>query len=133
MDAATTFFVSLALLIAFVAFRFSEERRGVKVWADTRAKADAVVSEMYRAAVVGNIPAEYREAFVRFLRTLAHDALVFLIEGLRAVERPLTRLSYRMRRVSPPTSAAEPSAFLKTIIQGKKNGADVGTTPPDAV
>ncbi len=40
MSAAITFLVALVLLIAFVVFRFSEEKRGVRAWAEKRATAD---------------------------------------------------------------------------------------------
>ncbi|MDO8523974.1 MAG: hypothetical protein Q7R74_01960 [bacterium] len=129
MSAAVTFLIALALLVAFVVFRFWEEKRGVRLFAEKRAAADTVVAEMYRAAVMGNIPAEYRIAVIRFLHTLAHDTVVFLVEGLRAVERPLTRLSYRMRQSAPASNGKEPSAFLKTITPEKPaNGADAKTT-----
>ncbi len=88
---------------------------------------------MYRAAVMGNIPEEYRLAVMRFLHTLAHDTVVFLVEGLRALERPLTRLSYRMRQTAPTPNGKEPSAFLKTITPEKKAGDNDGTTPSSGV
>lgn len=129
MSASVTFFICLFLLVAFIAFRFWEEKRQMRLFAHARATADTVVSGMYQAAVMGSIPEEYRIALARFLHSLAHETIVFLVEGLRAVERPLTRLSLRMRQNVPSTKGREPSAFLKNIVPEKKNG----TSPEDGV
>jgi hypothetical protein len=128
MDASVTFFVSLLLLLAFIAFRFFEESRGRKLWPEARAKADVVVSEAYKSAVMGSVPTEYREAFAHFLNRMAHDAVIFLVEGLRAIERPLARLSFRLRQ-RPQGMKKDPSPFLKTLAPDKKpEGADTGDT-----
>lgn len=132
MGAAVTFFISLFLLVAFVAFRFLEERRGQRAWATTRASADVVVSDMYRAAVTGDIPRKYQDAIVHFLYTLAHDMIVFIIEGLRAIERPLAQLSYRLRRSVPSGNGKEPSAFLKTITP-ERPPLEVGAKTTDSI
>jgi len=120
MSAAVTFLLSLSLLTAFVLLRFWEEKRGVKAFAPFRKSADEVVSEMYKGAITGNISTKYRAELIHFLHTLTHDTVVFLVEGLRALERPLTRLSYRMRQSAPPPTTREPSEFLKTITPDKK-------------
>ena len=120
MDAAITFFISLVLLAAFVLFRLWEEKRAKRVLPAIRATADVVVSDMYQSAVTGDIPKKYQTAAVHFLYTLAHDTLVFLVEGLRAIERPLSQLSYRLRRSVPQGSGKEPSAFLKAVTPEKK-------------
>ena len=127
MGAAVTFFISLVLLVAFIAFRFLEEKRGRRVWTVTRASDDTVVSDMSHAAVTGDIPRKYQDATVHFLYTLAHDMIVFLIEGLRAIERPLARLSYRLRRSVPSGNGKEPSAFLKTITPERNPESEVPT------
>ncbi len=123
-----TFFLALILLLGFVGFRFWEEKRDVRVFAHARGIADEFAKHLYHSAVMGNISAEYRVALTHFLHTLAHDTVVFLVEGLRAIERPLTRLSYRMRKSPPAPAGKEPSAFLKTITPAptpeKGRGAD---------
>jgi len=124
MSAAITFLLALILLIAFVAFRFWEERKGARLWAHSRSVADEMVDKIYTAAVVGSVPAEYRTVAIHFLHTLAHDVIVFLVESLRSIERPLTRLSYRMRQSVPAPSGKEPSAFLKTITPEKKSESE---------
>ncbi|MDE2079096.1 MAG: hypothetical protein KGI73_01775 [Patescibacteria group bacterium] len=133
MGAAITFFVSLVLLVVFVGFRFFEERRGFRVWMHLRTQTDAFVAEAYKGAVTGNIPSEYREALVHFLHRLAHDLVVTAVLGLRAIERPLMRLSYRMRRAAPKANGKEPSAFLKTITPEKRGGEDSGVPPSEKV
>lgn len=130
-DAAITFFISLVLLLAFLAFRLYEAKRGARYLADVRAEADIVVSDMYRAAVTGDIPRKYQEAAVRFLYRLAHETVMFLVESLRAAERALSRLSYRLRRMAPPPSGKEPSAFLKAVAPEKRS--ENGTTPGSGV
>lgn len=132
MGASVTFFISLFLLIAFIAFRFWEERRESRVLARARAAADVLVSDMYQSAVSGDIPKKYQTAIVHFLYTLAHDTVVFLVEGLRAIERPLSQLSYRLRRSVPVANGKEPSAFLKTITP-EKPASEVGAKTPDSI
>ena len=79
--------------------------------------------------VTGDIPRKYQEAIVHFSYRLAHETIVFLVEGLRAIERPLSGLSYRLRRSVPAGNGKEPSAFLKTITPEKSaEGADAKTT-----
>jgi len=125
MGATVTFLISLILLVAFVAFRLWEERRAKRTFPDTRAAVDVVIADMYHAAVTGDIPQKYQEAVLHFLYRLAHDTIVFLVEGLRAIERPLSGLSYRLRRSVPAANGKEPSAFLKTITPEKPaEGAD---------
>ena len=128
MSAAVTFLIALVLLVAFVFFRFWEQKRGVKVWADARNTADEVVSDMYTSAVLGSFPHKYRIAFLNFLHTLLHDSVVFAVESLRALERPLTRLSYRLRQSAPSANGKEPSAFLKNLVSEKKPEESSGTT-----
>lgn len=130
-DAAITFFISLVLLLAFLAFRLFESRRGIRYLAEARESADTLVSDMYRAAVTGDIPRKYQDAAARFLYRLAHETVMFLVESLRAAERSLSGLSYRLRRMAPPPSGKEPSAFLKAVAPEKR--VEDGTTPGSGV
>jgi hypothetical protein len=83
---------------------------------------------MYKAAVLGSIPEKYRLAAVALLHSLAHDAVVFAVEALRSLERPLARLSLRLRQSAPRPSGKEPSPFLKTIAPEKR--AEVPSANP---
>jgi hypothetical protein len=116
MWAAIPFFVSLGLLIAFVWYRMWEERQPVKFMNAEREAADYTVLNLYRKAVMGDIPAHFRMRLVRLAHELSHLVIVFTVEILRALERPLARLSYRMRRATiSSANGKEPSAFLKTL------------------
>lgn len=129
MSAAVTFGIALVLLIAFIVFRFWEEKRAVRFLAPTRSGADEVVLDMYQAAVRGNVPEKYRIMVLKFLHLLAHETVAGAVEALRAAERPLTRLSYRLRRSVPAANGKEPSPFLKTLAPDKKpEGEDMTNT-----
>jgi hypothetical protein len=132
MSAAVTFFISLGLLLAFFAFRIWEEKRGVRHFSRMRLSADETVRDMYQGAITGSIPRRYRVAFIAFLRRIAHESVIFLVESLRSVERPLTRLAYRMRMAAPNAKKKPVSPFLKTIAPEKtdETGEDVKTTNP---
>lgn len=120
MSAAFTFAIALILLGAFIAFRFAEEKRGRRIWANMRDSADVVVSDMYTAAVRGDVPEKYRTMLVGFFHMLAHDAVSAAVEALRAAERPLERLSRKLRHGAPAGNGKEPSAFLKTLTPEKR-------------
>ena len=110
---------SMALLAAFFWFRTWEEARGKRLFAAVREKADANVAAFYRQLVTGNIPKEYRAFLAAFLHNVTHAIVVLTVGALRAIERPLTRLSYKMRQQVPTGTKKEPSAFLKTITPEK--------------
>lgn len=127
MWAAIPLVTSILLLGAFVMFRMWEEKRGKKFFASVRAEGDEIVSDLYRAAVMGNIPHRYRHMLIAFLHNLTHAGVVLAVAVLRAIERPLSRFSYRLRQRAPSITKKEPSAFLKTITPEKKevtNGTD---------
>jgi len=126
MWAAITFFVSLVLMIAYVLFRMEEEKRGVKVWAHAREEADQHVLHAYRTAVMGDIPHHFRTEFLKLGHAISHAIVVLAVQVLRAIERPLSRLSHQMRRNAPVGNGKEPSQFLKTITPDKKK--EDGTT-----
>lgn len=110
-------FFSASLLFAmFIAFRMWEEKRGVRLFASSRTMLDHWVIDIYHGAVTGSIPRHYRMHLLVFLRTTLHRAVLLTVATLRAIERPLTRLSFRMRMASPGTAKKEVSSFLKTIV-----------------
>lgn len=125
MSAAVTFFASLALLLLFFVFRMWEEKRGIRLLPNFRNSADETVKDMYRGAITGSIPSHYRVEFIAFLQRITHEVVLLLVEALRAVERPLTRLAYRMRMSAPNTKKKPVSAFLKTIAFEKESGSDM--------
>ena len=131
--AAITFFITLVLLIGYVAYRIGEEKRGVKLWAKARANADAEIEHAYKSAVMGNLPSNWRIAFVQFTHQISHAVVLLSVEVLRAVERELLKISHRMRRGGVPTGTGkEPSDFLKTITPPtpeKGRGSDLSKGP----
>lgn len=129
MSAAVTFFISFVLIIAFLLLRVWEERRGRRVFGEVRRDADLIAKDMYEAAVLGSIPSHFRVALIKFLHMLGHDFVLLLVEGLRALERPLTRFSYRLRTFTPQAKGKDVSPLLKAITPEKKeNGNDTGAT-----
>lgn len=119
MFAVYTFVVALILLSAFVIFRMWEEKRGIRMWARAREGVDMQVVEVYQSAVTGSIPQKYRIQFFAFLQHTVHQFVLLLVATLRAVERPLTRISYRMRMSASNTNKKEVSPFLQTIVPEK--------------
>lgn len=126
MWAAVPFFSTLILLGAFFGFLAWERKRGVRLFDVYRSALDEKVLRSYHRLVVGEIPASWRRIAFDFLHKTAHKAVVVSVEVLRAVERPLSKLSHRMRTRPPSVEGKEVSAFLKNIAPEKKNGA----TPP---
>ncbi|TAJ14803.1 hypothetical protein EPO56_01790 [Patescibacteria group bacterium] len=114
------FLLSSTLLTGFIVFRLWEEKRGHRLWALKREHADHVVTDMYHRAITGNVPYRYRTAFIVFLQKGIHEVVLLLVAGLRSIERPLTRLSYRMRMAVPQPKGKEVSSFLRTIVPRKK-------------
>ena len=121
MFAVYTFIVAFVLLGVFIFFRMWEQKRGIRMWAGAREKADEQVVEVYRSAITGSIPQHYRIRFLAFLRNTVHELVLLLVATLRAVERPLTRISYRMRMSASNTNKKEVSPFLKTIAPEKSD------------
>lgn len=117
-------------LVGFWYLRVWEERRGARLMASPRAAWDARFAKAHEAMVRGDFARTARAALLAALHSLSHRALASLVALLRAIERPLARISHRMR-VPPPTSPPrEPSEFLKTITPDKQNG---GPAEPGAV
>ena len=119
MFAVYTFVVAFVLLGVFIFFRMWEQKRRIRMWAGAREKADEQVVEAYRSAITGSIPQHYRIRFLAFLRNAIHELVLLLVATLRAVERPLTRISYRMRMSASNTNKKEVSPFLQTIVPEK--------------
>lgn len=121
MFASIVFFSALILLGVFIVLRLLEEKRGTRfIMPSVRASLDVYATRWYDLAVTGSIPAEYRARVLMFFRQTLHSVVVLIVAGLRAVERPLTRLSYKMRMAASHTGTKEVSSFLKTM--GHRHG-----------
>lgn len=108
-------------LVGFWFFRLWEARRGVRLWEERRRALDTLVSEVYQVVIAGDALAGYRARIFSFMHSLSHRALTALVILLRTIERPLARVSYRMRMAPPKTPTREPSEFLKTLTTEKKS------------
>jgi len=133
MWAPVLFFSSLVLFTAFAALKVWEERKGARILEPMRASLDAQLPRIYQAAVMGSLPTSWRHAVAVFAHDATHRAVVFLVEVLRAVERPLTRISFRMRIQKPSANGKGISPFLKSIMPEKKEAPSDGTTPEGKV
>lgn len=112
--------IAASAMLAFVSVRRTEVARGERFFEAERALLDARVSELWTRAVRGGVPMSWRS----FLRAVLHDATHLTVhaavEGIRAVERPLARLSYKMRISAPKSGVAPVSEFLKVLTPDKK-------------
>lgn len=119
MLAAVSFFSSLSLLMAFLGFRVWEGRRGARMLDALRSRLDERVSEAYRAAVMGGIPTSWRHSVIAFAHSLTHRTVLFLVDLVHRVEKPLAKLSVRMRIQKLSPNGKEVSSFLKSITPEK--------------
>jgi hypothetical protein len=111
-------------LAGFWFLRTWEVRRGLRLWEGRREELDKTVADAYRGYIAGDALHVHRARFFAFIHTLTHQAVVALVALLRAVERPLARLSYRMRIAPPPAPNRQPSEFLKTLASEKSEATD---------
>ncbi len=108
-----------------------ETSRSIRLFKETRAVWDVRVLSVYRAVVSGGIPTEWRMGARALLHAATHSLVVFLVESLHAIERPLIKLSHRLRTHTPSGNGKAVSPFLKTLTPEKKNGN--GTTSKNGV
>lgn len=110
-------FIGGAVLLGCVGLvLWYEARRGARFFEHTRRMLDRRVSVLYRTLVFGEIPSGYRTQVRRFMADATHRTLIVLVKVLRAVERPLVRLTREMRYHA---TTSEPSHFIKTIKGGE--------------
>ncbi len=132
MIAISVFFISVILLGAFLAVRLFEEKRGARFFASSRAHADERTLHLYRGLVMGSLPTEYRAKLFAAMQKTAHEAVLKTVFFLRALERPLTQLSYRLRHPAQGQPRREVSSFLKTLMPHpfKKKGEEGKSAEP---
>ncbi len=99
-----------------------ERAAGKKVFSETRAGFDNAIAAFFNSAVLGGVPNEWRDQFVKSTHDVIHLMVQVGVSVLRALERPLSRLSYRMRMRQPQATATEVSEFLKTITPERRGG-----------
>jgi hypothetical protein len=116
--------IVLALLAAlsFVSVRRFEAAKGTRFFDAQRAVLDTRAEEVWHALVTGGAPLAWRTYAQVTAHTVGHEVVRIAVEVVRAVERPLARLSYKMRVSAPKVGAAPVSDFLKTITPDKGAG-----------
>ena len=125
------FLAGLVSLVGYSVFRFYEARRRERFFESSRKKLDSFSIELYRLAVFGELPAVYRVSLRNALHVVTHASVNRAVKLLRAVERPLSRLSYRLRITRmKDVEHRDPSPFLKNITGTKEKN---GETAPDSI
>lgn len=112
--------VGLVLTLCYILFRVWEVRRGVRIYNERRLLLDHWAERVYETLVLGGVPLSWRRYAVAVVHEISHEAVRLMVVIIRAVEKPLVRLSYRLR-VSAPKNGAQPvSEFLRTIAPDKQ-------------
>lgn len=126
MIGGIVFLVGVVGLLLFPGVLMFEAHRGTRFFDTGRARLDRITRRAYRMLVFGEIPHTYRFYLVRTFRLVTHRVIVGAVSLLRALERPLSRMSHRMRRSNEVTLRA-PSPFLQTISpKTNKNHKETG-------
>lgn len=118
--ALSVILTALALGLLYVWLRRFETVRGGRFFEASRARFDARASALLEALVLGGIPVSWRKYVVALFHEVVHTMVRFAVDVIRAVERPLARLSYRLRVSAPKGSGVPVSEFLRTISPEKK-------------
>lgn len=112
--------VALTAILGVLWFRRIEETRGQRFFDEVRTTFDVWAADVWRVLVMGGIPMAWRS----YVRAVVHDVTHLLVrvavEVVRAIERPLAKLSYKMRVSAPKSGAAPVSEFLKILTPEKK-------------
>ncbi|MEK7063248.1 MAG: hypothetical protein AAB955_00985 [Patescibacteria group bacterium] len=116
MLTATFILITAAVLLgAFVTFRIVEHKRGVRLFEVSRAALDVHALILWNDLVTGGVPLKWRHSAKVIAHQATHGGLQSLVILLRAAERPLARLSYKLRVSAPKAGGREVSQYLKTI------------------
>ncbi len=111
--------LSLILALSYIWIRRFETVRGVRYREEMRVRFDQRAEMLWTGLVEGGIPLEWRHYAKIAAHTTSHQAVRIAVETVRAIERPLARLSYKLR-VTAPKGAGEVSEFLKTLSPEKR-------------
>ena len=119
--------VGLMLTFCFILFRVWEVSRGVRIYNDHRLLLDNWAERVYEIMVLCGVPLAWRKYGVAVAHEISHEAVRLLVVIIRAVEKPLVRLSYRLRVSAPKTGAQPVSEFLRTIAPDKQSATSQKT------
>lgn len=123
-SALVVIILALSAGLAFVSMRRFEESRGIRLFNERRVALDSYASSLWEALVLGGIPVAWRKHAALLIHGVTHEGVRQAVEVVRAVERPLARLSYKMRVSAPKGAGAPVSDFLKTITPDKTGNGD---------
>lgn len=120
MTPAIVLAVGLVLTFSFILFRVWEVRRGVRIYNERRLLVDQWAERVFETLVLGGVPLSWRKYAVAVVHEISHEAVRLMVVIIRAAEKPLVRLSYRLRVSAPKTGAQPVSEFLRTIAPDKQ-------------
>ena len=117
--------VALLAALSFVSVRRFEVVKGSRFFETQRSVLDTRAEEVWQALVTGGAPQSWRTYVQATAHAVTHEVVRLAVEVVRAVERPLARLSYKMRVSAPKATTAPVSDFLKTITPDKTGSGDL--------
>ena len=128
-------FVSLALLIGFVALSSYETQRGVRVFAFERSRLDKNVERVEFILTHVNLSSFLREETRRMASRVAHDIAHLFLVAVRATERLLTHAVRHLRShhtvdTLPRENTRE---FVKTLSDFKGHLESTRPEVPDVL
>lgn len=112
--------IALSAMLGFLSLRRVEVARGVRYFDTGRTLLDSRAEELWVKLVTGGVPLSWRHFASVVLHDLGHLGVHTAVEVVRAMERPLAKLSYKMRVSAPKSGNAPVSDFLRTITPEKK-------------
>lgn len=121
MAQAIFVFVSLALLVGFFLLVSYENKRGVRWYAERRARLDAEVTRVEFIMTHVDLAAFAFDEARGLAHRVGHDAVHFTLRAVRAVERLLTRLVRRLRSTAVENEAPRETTreFVRTLSDFK--------------
>ncbi len=117
---AVLLLIALSAILGFFSLRRYETAHGIRFLNAQRSVLDERALELWRTMVLGGVPLSWRNYVKALIHSATHFGVQSAVEAVRALERPLARLSYKMRVSAPKGGGAPVSNFLRTITPEKK-------------
>ena len=113
--------VSLALLAGFFALLSREAKRGMRMFANGRARIDEAVTRVTFVLSHVDFATFVRDLATSMMHRIAHDVAHFSLLAVRVVERLLTRLVryLRIRHANEAVPNESAREFVKTLSDFK--------------
>jgi hypothetical protein len=112
--------VALMAMLTLISVRRYETAKGMRFFDSYRETFDVYAAQLWVGVVLGGIPVSWRTYARAVVHDVTHTGVRLAVEVIRAIERPLARLSYKMRVSAPKGAGAPVSDFLRTITPEKK-------------